>query len=99
MRLEKIYAEHNCLKRAQELTTKLTKTTHENELTQLFQQFDRMDMKRVSYMTEAEKYSRHPKPSGIYEWSPTVEHTSRTVTYWKLIKNLRQEDSQPPPPG
>ena len=42
-RLEKLYTEHNFLKRAQELTTKRTQATHDDELTKIFQQLDKMD--------------------------------------------------------
>ena len=55
-----------------------------------------MDTERVGYMTAAENYAGHPQPSGIYKWSLTLEHSNRTVTYWKLRWNLRQEDSHPP---
>ena len=64
-RLKKLYAEHNFLKRAQELTTKLTQSMHNDELTWLFQKIDKMDTERVSYMTAAEKYAGHPQPGGI----------------------------------
>ena len=39
-------------------------------------------------MRSAENFSGLPPPNGIYEWSPLLEKTGRTVTYWKLRLNL-----------
>ena len=39
-------------------------------------------------MTSAENYSGRPPSNGVYEWSPSLEKTGRTITYWKLRLSL-----------
>ena len=41
-------------------------------------------MERVDYMQAAENYTLKPPPNRIYELSPSLEKSGRTVTYWKI---------------
>ena len=36
-------------------------------------------------MISAEKFAYIPPSNGIYEWSPLLEKTGRTITYWKVF--------------
>ena len=39
-------------------------------------------------MQAAENFAGLPPPNGVYEWSPMLESTGQTVTYWKLRLHL-----------
>ena len=39
-------------------------------------------------MRSAENFAGLSPPNGVYEWSPLLEKSGRTATYWKLRLNL-----------
>ena len=57
-------------------------------LSTLFTTLDKLDQERVQYMSSAENYAGHPPSNGIYAWSPMLEKSGRTVTYWKIHRSL-----------
>ena len=58
-----------------------------------FIKFEKLDQERVRYMRVAENFSGLPPPNGVYEWSPLLESTGQTVTYWKLRLHLLRSKS------
>ena len=88
-RLKSLFEEHRILERSQksaeDITYNLTHfPTEKEKLQTLFNTLDNIDAERIDYMEAAEKYAGRPPPNGIYEWSPSLEKSGRTVTYWKL---------------
>ena len=95
-KLEQIYEDNNFLRRVQDLATLIRAADNQETIITLFTRFDTLDMERVRYMTVAENFAGRPQPTGIYEWSPGLEHSGQLVTYWKLRMNLRRQPNHPP---
>ena len=84
------------MERAQALAQALRDTNDDHNVATLFYTFDNLDKERNRYMIATENYAARPKPTGIYEWSPRLERSGHTVTYWNLHLNHRNGKCSPP---
>ena len=83
-----LYQEHHVWTRAEKLATRMIAASSESVTDKYFDKFDKLDQERIRYMRSAENFAGLPPPNGVYEWSPLLEKSGRTVTYWKLRLNL-----------
>ena len=82
--LEKLYRDHRILERAETIVQNIQQAGDEAKVRIEFEKLDKLDAERVQYMISAENYAGKPPPNGIYAWSPSLEKTGCTITYWKM---------------
>jgi len=98
-KLEELYEGHKILERSEALQGKIIHAHELNDevkVKRLFVNLDRLDRERVNYVISAEKFAGRPPSNGAYEWSPSLEKTGRTITYWKLRLSLLQTPQDEP---
>ena len=83
-RLEALYQSHRILERAEDIVQMIQQATDGATVKKAFGKLDKLDAERVHYMISAENFAGKPPPNGIYAWSPSLEKTGRTITYWKM---------------
>ena len=95
--LTKLFEDNKFWERMVELIQQLQNNPNNTEKERLVKKFDTMDREKTQYMLRAEKKSGLTVRTGIYEWSPFLEKSGRTYTYWKARYHLRRLKLPIPP--